>query len=201
MEAYFAVDMETTGLTMIDRPLEIAVKILDRDSLRELQSHTTVFPFPKEEVGNSDFVVINMHMSNGLWEDCNRVYENGNLYKPMQAAYSEADDAMHTSIELCKSRGYTRFIPFGNTVSFDVSFMKEYFPKTAALLHYGVMDVSSIERFMDDAEIITGQKASNNNHRAEQDILDSIANYKKYLDIAIYLSEKGIDNGNTEATG
>ena len=68
----------------------------------------------------------------------------------------------------------------GNSVHFDRTFMKPYWPKLDKMLHYRILDVSSWKIIMNTKFGVEFPKKST--HRALDDIRESIAELKFYLD-------------------
>lgn len=73
----------------------------------------------------------------------------------------------------------------GNTIHWDRRFIRRYWPKLEAKLHYRMLDVSAFKIIM-QTKYKQYFKPSNN-HRALEDIRESIAELKSYL---VYIESK-----------
>lgn len=68
----------------------------------------------------------------------------------------------------------------GNSIHNDRNFIRHWWPTFDAKLHYRMLDVSSWKVFMQGAHAIEYQKSDS--HRAADDIAESIAELRYYLD-------------------
>ena len=68
----------------------------------------------------------------------------------------------------------------GDSVHFDRRFLAHHMPAVIPMLHYRQIDVSSIREARKAADLFVPTKARG--HRALEDIAESIAHYRMYLD-------------------
>ena len=68
----------------------------------------------------------------------------------------------------------------GNSIHSDRAFIKVYWPEVDKLLHYRMLDVSSLKVFMQGKYGLEFTKKET--HRADDDIIESIAELEFYLD-------------------
>lgn len=138
--AYVVLDIETTGLDpQNDQILEVGAIAVD-DKLEELSRfHTLIHcDLPIERWKNLAEVVKHMHTVNGLWGQC---------ANPWLESEAMADLALHAWLE---QHAGPQVILMGNSVHFDHAFLKARFPATAAKLHYRVMDIGGLARWLRD---------------------------------------------------
>ncbi|HIF62961.1 MAG TPA: oligoribonuclease [Deltaproteobacteria bacterium] len=126
-------DMEMTGLdpaTCV--PMEVAVIVTD-GQLVEIESAQWLVQTPVNKIEEMDPFVEKMHTDNGLTE---RVLEAG---RPLE----EVD---HDLVEVIGRRCPDgRAILAGNSIHQDRRFIRRYFPRLEQILHYRMVDVSSIK--------------------------------------------------------
>jgi oligoribonuclease len=68
----------------------------------------------------------------------------------------------------------------GNSVHYDRSFIKQWWPEVYSLLHYRILDVSSFKIIMQNKYGLVFNKQES--HRALDDIRESMAELKFYLE-------------------
>ena len=163
------VDLEMTGLDPEkERIIEIATIITDSDLNVIAEGPNIAIHQSNELLDSMDEWNVNQHTSSGLI------------------------DAVRTSIisdkeaELETLDFISKYVPSGkspmcgNTVSHDRRFLNKYMPELENYFHYRHIDVSSVKelivRWMNQAQ--SYQK--NSNHRASDDIKDSINEIKHY---------------------
>lgn len=127
------VDCEMSGLDVnVDHLLEVAVIITD-SNLRELQTlGPLVIKTDPEILSNMNKWCLKNHKKSGLYDACLQ----------SQTTLEDVDSKLH---ELLDSRKINVGVLAGNSVSYDHQFLKKYCPKFASLLHYRLIDVSSIK--------------------------------------------------------
>lgn len=157
-------DLETTGLDSIrDVILEIyAAEAEMRDPFvtREIYGIVTHYSFAvHKDLGLSiNPVVEQMHNENGLWDACER----------STVSIQDAESAL-----LSLLRPETTYVLAGNSVHFDLGFIRAYMPTLAKRLSHRCYDVSAIKMFCESIGMppIQPKKA----HRARADVEESIA--------------------------
>ncbi|KAL8531358.1 hypothetical protein ACS0TY_008105 [Phlomoides rotata] len=165
------IDLEMTGLNIeVDRILEIACVITDGNLINSIEGPDLVIHQPKECLDKMGEWCQEHHAESGLTE------------KVLQSTISE-QEAEKQVIEFVKRHvgTYTPLIA-GNSVYMDLIFIRKYMPDLAALFSHVIVDVSSIKalciRWYPKDKKKAPQKA--NNHRAMDDIRESIGELKFY---------------------
>jgi oligoribonuclease len=169
------VDLEMTGLDPNrDVIVEIATLITDGDLRIIAEGPSLVIHQPDEVLATMDPIVASMHARSGLTE----------RIRASKITLAEAEEqtaafiAAHTSREdrppLC-----------GNSIWKDRTFLDAYMPKVVALLHYRLIDVSTIKelvrRWYPEGFAAPKKKES---HRALDDIresLEELAHYRRQV--------------------
>jgi oligoribonuclease len=163
-------DMEMTGLDPESCvPLEVAVIVTDSE-LVELASYETVVIAPSAALEQMIDLVRDMHTQNGLLE---RV-------AAAEVSCVEADAAMVALVDAwCEPR---TGVLAGNSIWQDRRFIRRYFPRLDAALHYRMIDVSTIKELARRwyGEAALAEKDSP--HTAMADIRASIAELVHYRD-------------------
>ena len=129
-------DMEMTGLDPVTCvPIEVAAIVTDPD-LVELDGMQTVIHQPDSTLAHMNDFVRSMHTDNGL------------LVKVTASTTSlaQADAMLHDFVKRWNRPG--KAVLAGNSIHQDRLFLNAYFPKTAPLLHYRMVDVSSIKELV-----------------------------------------------------
>jgi oligoribonuclease (3'-5' exoribonuclease) len=135
---YVVLDLETEGLDPTkDQILEVAAIAVSRD-LEPLARHHAVIHSsrPREEI---DPYVQRMHEGNGLF------------------AESAASSINELSADVALGRflstlyhGPGAIVLMGNSVHFDHGFLRARFPVSATWLHYRLMDIGGLARWLKD---------------------------------------------------
>lgn len=166
-------DIETTGLNPDrERIIEIAAIITDGNLVEIAASTAWVIHQPEALLAAMDPWCTNQHGKSGL------------LDRVRSSALTEADvDVRMVAFvgdHVDTSKG--KAVLAGSSIHFDRSFIRPQMPSLEALLHYRMVDVSSIKeltkRWYPDA--IVARPAELKSHRALDDIRDSINELKHY---------------------
>ncbi len=165
------IDLEMTGLDPVqDVILEVSAQITDFDFLK-LASYESLVGQPKE-------LVIELMQKNTWWNDypANR----DNFINKLDQAKS-SDQVEHELIELVNGQfGEQPAILAGNSIHNDRLFIRQWWPELDAKLHYRMLDVSSFKVLMQGKYNVLYEKQEV--HRANDDILASIAELQFYLE-------------------
>ena len=164
------VDVETTGLDPSrDAILEIAVLVTDSRG-REIGDplHAVIKHDPEDVArmrATCPEAVRSMHDASGLWS---LLPEGEPLHEI--AARLTATIAAH---------GPPRTLRIaGSSVRLDAAFIERYAPTAAALLHYRIVDVSSLAFVAREMGWVEGAFPKGSAHRALADIRESLAEYR-----------------------
>jgi oligoribonuclease len=161
-------DMEMTGLSPASCvPIEVAAIVTEPD-LSEVGDVEAVIHQPEEAFENMAPIVVEMHTANGLLD---RV-------RASQISLQQADEMIADLVKRECDPGKTLLA--GNTIHQDRLFIRKYFPATEELLHYRMIDVSSIKelvrRWYGEERVFNKRS----NHTAKEDIRTSIAELSYY---------------------
>ncbi len=161
------VDLEMTGLDISkDRIIEVAVEITDFE-FKTLASYQAVIHQPDEIVNNMNPWAASQHSASGL------------TARVRDSKKSE-EEVIGEMIGLIKAHfGDEMAILSGNSIHNDRNFIKQWWPEVDALLHYRMVDVSSLKILMQGMHGFVYEKDSS--HRAEDDIKASISELQEYL--------------------
>lgn len=166
MEIMFWLDMEMSGLDVNkERILETAVIVTDLQLNVLEQYESSVFQ-SQEVLNNMDQWCTEHHSKSGLTA---RV-PNGIKEEDLDVLLSQLGKKYcpKGKIVLC-----------GNSIAQDRKFIDAYLPKFSAMLHYRMLDVSSIKLVFENVFDVKFKKQ--NKHRALDDIFESISEYAFYL--------------------
>jgi oligoribonuclease len=162
------VDMEMTGLD-VDKevPIEVALVVTDAQ-LEILDQYHSVIQQPQKYIDNMDDWNKKHHGDSGL-----------TALIPTGKIQAEVEKEMCAFAE----RHFTakdRIVLAGNSVGQDRLFINKYFKKFADKLHYRMLDVTSFKIIFNNMYQISYAKPQTQ-HRATDDINESIKELKKYL--------------------
>lgn len=163
------VDCEMTGLNPErDELLEVAVVVTDKDLLPLDEGVNVVVSPSSEALGAMDNYVARMHRVSGLLDELS----NG---VPVSEAQAMVKEYITKHIK-------TGGIMSGNSIATDRLFITRYMPDVHAILHYRMIDVSSIKELAVRwaPEIYSGAPNKKGGHRAMADVLESIAELAYY---------------------
>lgn len=173
------VDLETTGLDIADKLsgaqyhkiLEVGIHITDSqfniiDEGFEVVIHHDV----EEAKALTNDYVRNMHITSGLWDRVDQSTVSLEQAEELMLAYIAKFNIAPKSSPIC-----------GNSVSLDRNFIMAQMPKFADVLHYRIIDVSTIKEIVWRVKPEVGAMVKKQEkHRGLEDIKESIAEYKIY---------------------
>ncbi len=171
-------DLETSGLNQQkDQVLELAayfgkVGVLGFESERV---YSAVFPLITDpEDWHPE--VFKMHTANGLLEECRQIKD--------EQIWERVD------LDLLNAAQGFKYTLMGNTVHFDLGFVRRVFPAFGRSLSHRIVDVSSTRLFCESLGMqpVKPPKA----HRAAADCLQSIALYSEYMNWIRNAAKEGI---------
>jgi oligoribonuclease len=182
------VDIETTGLSpKKDLILEIGLIGTDRygNVIDGMMIHSYPYVPELEHVKESiDSFVTKMHDESGLWSD---------LETAMREGYSDDDagDSVIQSWWNANELPVNIFPICGSSVHFDRAFLAEQLPDVEDLFHYRNIDISTLKGLVALVNPGVNEIPWRNlkMHRVIPDILDSIVEYRHYLDHFLIVNE------------
>jgi oligoribonuclease len=165
------VDLEMTGLNpKKDIILEVAALITDFD-FKILDTYEARIKHDKDQVEK----LLN---ANSWYRD--QVPENRELFLKVSDDAKDLGKVEDQLIQFVRKNFSNETVTLaGNSVHFDRNFIRQYWPAFDKLLHYRILDVSSWKIIMNNKYGVEFPKA--NTHRALDDIYESIAELKFYL--------------------
>jgi oligoribonuclease len=136
------IDLETTGLDEeIDQILEIGI-IISGMGLGDIDRQNWTIPWSKRDNVISGPVEIHpvveeMHTKNGLWDECQLLWDSG----------VREEQVIEEVYEFLSKYSDCRLYPAGSSVHFDMGFIKRQYPwkKLVPFFYHRHMDVSSVK--------------------------------------------------------
>jgi oligoribonuclease len=161
------VDLEMTGLEVEkDVIIEIACEVTDFD-FKTLASYEAVIKHPDSVLEDMNSWSKTQHGASGLTE---RVKNEGRDEK----------EVIHELVGFIKAQfGNEPAVLAGNSIHNDRAFIKKWWPEVESVLHYRMLDVSSLKILMQSKYNVEFKKKEV--HRAFDDIQASIAELQYYL--------------------
>lgn len=164
------VDVETTGLDPSrDAILEIAAIVTDSRGRQIGDPLHAVIKHDPEDVARMRAtcpeVVRSMHDASGLWS----LLPEGEPLREVSARLTAAIAAHGPARTLRMA---------GSSVRLDAAFVERYAPDAAALLHYRIVDVSSLAFVAQAQRWVESEFPKASAHRALADIRESLAEYR-----------------------
>jgi oligoribonuclease len=169
-------DLEMTGLNpSVDVIVEIATLVTDDDLNIVAEGPDLVIATPQAALDAMDPFVVDMHTKSGLLE-------------AIRASTVSHDDAMQQTLDFIKVHSpEPGKIPLcGNSIGTDRRFLAKYMPDIENWLHYRCVDVSSVKELVKRwyPGLEHARPTKPNNHRAMDDVRDSVEELKFYRDKA-----------------
>lgn len=160
------VDLETTGLDLVDDEiLEACFILTDSDLNTQWQAHTTFQPSKKgwDRLTSNEFVR-NMHADNGLIGDLVKKWG-----RPVGPSFMEFENSLLNKLNPLV--GSTIHLAGSGVAAFDRPLINRDFPRVAKMLHYAPIDVGVLKRCwqMWIGSDITDDNAAKT-HRAMSDV-------------------------------
>lgn len=162
------IDLEMTGLDPAqDVILEVAAEVTDF-SFKTLASYEAIIAQPEETLAKMNDWSLKQHQASGLTERVRRQGRPEAQVKHELVGFIQAQFAGEQAVLA------------GNSIHNDRTFIRAWWPEVEALLHYRMLDVSSLKVLMQGKYGVIYDKKDV--HRAFDDIQASIAELQYYLD-------------------
>lgn len=186
-------DLETTGLNFEkDYILEVALMATNMDLMRlsggsSVPERRLCVP-PREALASLDPVVEKMHRESGLLADLEFRMYSPNGYQ--EESFAPLEDEAWVYDHLVRIRdAYVvngqapNLILAGNSIHFDRGFIRRFWPRVDQILHYRMVDVSSIKVLVQNWYDSKYHTKGVNKHRAADDVEESLMLLRKYRDL------------------
>jgi len=161
-------DMEMTGLRVEKEAIIEVAFIVTNTKLEPLDQYESVVYQPRDFLDRMDDWNRSHHTQSGL---INKIQ----FGKPQSQVEKEIIELVRDNFEIPNERP----ILAGNSIAQDRSFINLYMPDLAKILHYRMLDVSSWKIIFENVYGLRYEK--HKNHRALEDILESIEELKFYM--------------------
>mgnify|MGYP000619195043 CR=1 FL=1 len=166
MKYMFWIDLEMTGLDVEkNRIIEVAV-IVTNVHLEYVEKYQAVVRQPQAFLDQMDDWNVGTHGESGLTREVPR----GKHPREVEG------DLENLMVKYFPNK---RVMLAGNSVGHDKLFLDAYMPKVAKLLHYRIIDISSMKAIFQSRYDVRFKRGEN--HRAMADIEESINELKLYL--------------------
>jgi oligoribonuclease len=164
-ERVLFLDTETTGLSpQFCSVLEVAAVVVDAQLTQHAAYEAVVFHKADRINPEMDAYVHDMHTRSGLLQEVER--------SPFDL--KSVDERLHNFIQTNFPDGQKPMLA-GNSVHFDLSFIKQHMPRTAGLLSHRLVDASGMARALRLFGIVDAPSpAGSVQHRAMPDVQHSI---------------------------
>ena len=162
-------DLEMTGLDPeLHKVIEIATIITNTQLEVIAQGPALVIHVEAQHLHNLDPWITSHHGATGLLDAVTK-------------SVIGIDDAMHQTLEFIKSHCKINEAPLcGNSIGTDRAFLRRHMPALESYLHYRNIDVSSVKLLLQAWRPDLAPFKKKVQHRALDDILESIAELKYY---------------------
>lgn len=181
-------DLETSGLDARNcEILELAFAYAPEDPTVITVRDSMVFPCMSDPRDWHPEVVA-MHSANGLLAACVKAYKASSLQTAsrLQTAvkrhFFREKAARRVRRRLPQLPGNEKFILAGNSVHFDLGFLREHIPELAELFSHRLLDVSAAKLFCRSLGYEPPKRVPV--HRAAYDVEASIAEFKQLQEFA-----------------
>lgn len=165
------VDLEMTGLRPeTDVILEVAAVVTDF-AFNELARYEAQVAYPVE--------TLQKLLDENSWYGEHLDNKAHFLAQAGEGLSNEAVDSAFASFITEQFAGEPAVLA-GNSIHNDRNFIRYWWPKVEATLHYRMLDVSAWKVYMQGAHALEYEKSES--HRAMGDILESVAELRYYLD-------------------
>ncbi|MFV0532540.1 MAG: oligoribonuclease [Cumulibacter sp.] len=176
------IDCEMTGLRLdTDALVEVAAIVTDGDLNALDEGIDLVIHTSEEKLAGMPPVVVNMHAASGLTDEVRASTLTLQQAEDQVIEYLNKHIASPGTVPLC-----------GNSIAVDRGFIARDMPRVDNLLHYRMIDVSSVKeltrRWFPRAYYNKPEKGLA--HRALADILESIAELRYYRS-AVFVPQPG----------
>ncbi len=173
MDKLLWIDMEMTGLDVNkERIIEVAAIVTDMD-FNELDKYESIVFQEPRFIDNMDEWNTQHHTDSGLVDKI-----------PSAPKQENVEGQLCELVE--KHFAEEPAILAGNSIGQDRKFIDAYMPNLASKLHYRMLDVTAWKLIMGPKFQVTYDKKES--HRALEDIQESIAELKTFVD---FINEKG----------
>lgn len=163
-------DLEMTGLSPSeDQILEVACVLTNTKGEKVGDAFSQVVHAPEERLKSMDAICVDMHKSSGLWDDVICSKNSIESVESALLAFITNHTAAHQKLFLC-----------GNSIHVDRTFVKQYMRSFDHILHYRMIDVTSVGMFFSATLENMKSFSKAKSHRALDDIEESIAEFKYY---------------------
>ncbi len=167
-------DLEMTGLDATsDVIVEIATIITDDDLEIIAEGPDLVIHQPEAMLDGMNEVVVAMHTKSGLLD-------------AIASSTISLQDAGDATLQFLQEHiADARTVPLcGNSIGTDRRFLTAYLPEIEEFLHYRSVDVSSVKELVRrwNPPLLRGAPRKSENHRALDDIRESIDELRFYRD-------------------
>jgi oligoribonuclease len=172
-------DLEATGIDeRTECILEVGVAVTD-DALNIVDTcEVLVRPLGGYDMSKMDPKVLEMHTKNNLLEEC-RLYG---------ARRYEVEEVL---LQFMAANGFTepgKATIAGNSVYYDLFFLREHMPRFHVLFSHRIVDVTSFNEMARrwDPKLHQSRPRSDDNHRALSDCKGSIATLAHYRNAGLF---------------
>jgi oligoribonuclease len=169
---FICLDLEMTGLLESDEILEVACIVIDESFNEVSDGFSKVVSSTADKLENMMDVCKNMHKESGLWDD---VLLSENTIAQVELSLLEFV-TNHTS-------AHDELILCGNSIHVDRGFIKRYMSSFDHILHYRMLDVTSVGLFLQASGVVFTPYVKAKAHRALDDIKESIGEMLHYQSI------------------
>ncbi|MHB1928103.1 MAG: oligoribonuclease [Acidimicrobiales bacterium] len=169
-------DLEMTGLDpALDCIVEIATLVTDDDLEVVAEGPDLVIAAPPERLAGMDDVVRGMHTRSGL-------------LAAVEASTTTLPEAAAATLAFLREHlGEPGTVPLcGNSIGTDRRFLAAWLPDLEGFFHYRSVDVSTVKELVRRwyPDVLSGAPRKEGNHRALDDIKESVAELRYYREAA-----------------